>query len=1540
MADQVSGSLPIVFAPQQENFGSRQEDRDYLRGKDCLIAILPQLCLEDHAGSFLRIRPDKSSIAYANQIDFNLHVFRNQVDPDACTVQRFTDANGGEYERLCPDNLMLYEQKVCPLTKGSPDWSKKNLPKILLHTFFFFSQNVAVPRRDDPSAPPYHPDARYAAYLRIWMETMKHLQAGLNASASRAAATETSSAVSAASYSQRGMLNPAIMCTDNVHWMETMQLVGGRFTNPKANLSLHTRDDPHQPYFFNTEMDPKRAMSFETIFELLNCSSAIDPEQIKMSNYRFRGTDGLFHYKFPHPKRVFWIAPHYSRQFWKLGIPPLMEIAPGSNISIADVREDANGARLLEVGKMLGHFKDNENGRPIINERYHAKVHASLSTEQRKFLIPLEAGVEGLTGSMFGTFGRQPPKDYDPGYYRGENRAYRQREQQLLLQAIESRSEGAAMTLETKQELISQKNREIMSRFATQMSEMLSVQFVHISPFTRAVMEFINDYKAKNQDSLCFQFIPTTADLDVADDWLVQLTLDLEQDGVIRGHFPVIRNLMSMFNQCDPVGSLHMNILNSGAQATSKTYASEKAENLCCPNTIIALQSETAKANTSKGNVRGGTKVLNEANESVMGMNPDILNTAQGRLHAGAVDVQASNLLKEALTSVKTVNKIFFTHPITGEREEKYLIRWSTGTYIINTNANIYLWDPAMLDRFIIQIFSDTQYAGRSTLEIAARKTQASSTKDFATKYRLIHAHLRLLHEAMTHEQMPCPNQTFSIILLLLILQEAADMGVASTTNLRKMEMVLAQERLLLCIRGIIYGFGKTIRPGANTGSPPYEYMDTLQLSGHLVSSGVCTIVSSLGLLKDMYEPPIRFDVIQGIVLRFITGGSNELEQKQMVAENNAMIDAVESVEAALLGAGVATPAPIKPPSFTLTAEEQVLVKARALQAKYHQKYTSPSSMAPPPRPPPRPATAQAPAAQVDSERAKETQRAARRLLNRIRSSPTSYSVEDWEYDPETWWGKRDRQTKLDAAPRLPSDNAFLTIELFPMPKEGSVSDKEGMRSLTEQLMCILPGKPMWAHVFETIKSLAATVSNVKKEVDGIEYTEAGRFFYFDANKLIVKRDWLVNNTRSLLEKAVLKIVPQFIEKKTTCLFGQDTTNKDFPYLFRRLEMMPPANKEPSILRSYEYISKQQRDLNKFDQLIKLAEEGIIAPGHFQDETKAVAVMAKKDASILVELPVVRAAEEVPVDRDDDDEEEEKKAAALPDDNEPPGLEKPIWVAPPPTVTPEIPGFVWGDLSQMASFIANCDLSTTFWMRQMKDWSLSSQELGRLNIWPEAGMREQITADYENRRVQMPFLPKLLDYPLGLGLETYKQLQARVAEDLNDPKSRPKYELRNHALHFAQCLGLGDTQTFDALNKGKVIPEMKRNTEKLKNQMVHFLAQKRKEREQDPSLRAAAQAEAQAIVDDQENHNNLIRADAEERLSDAEGSGSDTDDTASLPGLELEDGTRRWSSEPPPAKRQRQRPPQRASAALVVSVRHRNDAPPPDADLVNEDGFV
>ena len=1434
-------------------------------------------CLEDHPDRFSQCRSDGVSMAGLRALDFFLFVFNNQKNIHAHLPQLLTH-RGKTYNVIVHHMMMLMEMLVPPerdAAAASQDSysSQSSVPPILGYRFFIFWDAMDVPATMREGAAPIPAQGLWVGWLSLyflWVSLAKR------ETRSASSSSNSNSAVQRGGGGGGGVMetirqlgiDPGRLVDTPQGWITTIEVIRGDLQEVGRDPTVHLE----YPMFLGKAPDPALAMSMETHFNGIRYSKAFHPRQVSLSEYR-TVVNNVANYTFPFPERVYWYQPHDLLQFWRLQIPKPIELMESTENNFFAMRDDPNANRLIAHNQLLGRFSADKDGRPVVNPEFYQAVRKNLSEEQRPLMFSYENGVQELVISQLGYLTQSFPEVYDPGYYRRAN----DRDRRLVRERYELWLSDPVMIAnkkdDDKQQHFALMNMELMERFAHQCSQMLDVNFQAISPYTRSVMHFVEKFRADHGGSMCFQFCKRSTNLSLWEDYLCQYLDDLDNVyKVATAHFRIVVNYLSVMNQCDSMGSCQMNVLNFGAAKLSKTFSTEIVERQSVDNTVIPLQFETDKSNTSAGNFRGVTKVLNEAPQGSMGFNPERLHTQAARMHANQVNIAATNAMKEGLTSKKRAAKIFWQNPVTGEREEKFLISWRTGTYILNTNSNVYDWDPAMLSRFILQMFLDIQIEGRANIDMAFRRPNPEAAERCDEKYKLIHSHVRMIHEAITHGQMRPMNQTFSAIVLLLILKKAGELGVSNTDDIRKMDMVMAAERVALAIRATLLFFGCN-NPANPNGTAPYRFIDTLLTEGHLCSSDISTLVSSLGLLKGLYEDPIRFDVIRGIINRYVTGGSNEsgataatssdAPSADAAAAANPVPTATATASAPATEGAPSRPAPLTaagPIAFNHTnslddadlaamnmdewgegavAAAQELNKRIAAASKAaavpQASTPGPRRILPPSLPssssssspaPPLPSAPPLPGG-TPSIPADELESAEEKNLKRVRNQATSYTSADWEDTGRLWWTKGKRQAKLDALkPWAQDEKNYVTIPLsVRKDKTGDYENHNTIYQLAQQLRGILPTHPTVENLQECITSLFMVTSPVpRKAPNGAPYTDYEKVFFFEGKTLVVRRDLLLDNTRNRLEQAVISVCENFVKEQQFVTFGQDLMSKEHPHKLRVIELNPKTGKDRDEYQidNQEYITEQSRNFQKFERMMTSLDNNLSLEQPQPDQE--VIEVNTSNHTIAVVVPGRQSIpnfEELKQDGQAVSFDEPQKSKVVAKQHRPSAQ------------------YSWRDLSGTPRLILNCSLGVGLWIRHMKEIGWSKFMIHKYNAWHETALKKQLIQNYDiERKIRIergkPAYPPLKAYPDNMGFMDRASLKAQIESDLQDPLKREQYLFRNYVQHWAKSLGF--EEDLDTLNNGQVVPQAAQVQDKMILARVDFFDKKERERKSEIEL--------------------------------------------------------------------------------------------------------
>lgn len=101
----------------------------------------------------------------------------------------------------------------------------------------------------------------------------------------------------------------------------------------------------------------------------------------------------------------------------------------------------------------------------------------------------------------------------------------------------------------------------------------------------------------------------------------------------------------------------------------------------------------------------------------------------------------------------------------TGNRVERDIIRLSNGTFILNTNENIYDFSAAMLSRFYCQLFRDQQRKGREPTDMMhldetedQKRIHLNTTKFM----NWIHCNVMIVNELIQNGIVTPVNTTYS----------------------------------------------------------------------------------------------------------------------------------------------------------------------------------------------------------------------------------------------------------------------------------------------------------------------------------------------------------------------------------------------------------------------------------------------------------------------------------------------------------------------------------------------------------------------------------------------------------------------------------------------------------------------------------------------------------------------------------------------------------------------------------------------------------
>jgi len=120
----------------------------------------------------------------------------------------------------------------------------------------------------------------------------------------------------------------------------------------------------------------------------------------------------------------------------------------------------------------------------------------------------------------------------------------------------------------------------------------------------------------------------------------------------------------------------------------------------------------------------------------------------KGAAAAGGSEAEAQ--FKERLTSGLVLVHEMIRDEKTGKRIEKDIVRLSNGTFILNTNANIYDFSAAMLSRFYCQLFRAQDRQDRQPMDLMSID-ESENEKDIHRNTTLfmnwIHCNIMIVNE-------------------------------------------------------------------------------------------------------------------------------------------------------------------------------------------------------------------------------------------------------------------------------------------------------------------------------------------------------------------------------------------------------------------------------------------------------------------------------------------------------------------------------------------------------------------------------------------------------------------------------------------------------------------------------------------------------------------------------------------------------------------------------------------------------------------------
>lgn len=240
-------------------------------------------------------------------------------------------------------------------------------------------------------------------------------------------------------------------------------------------------------------------------------------------------------------------------------------------------------------------------------------------------------------------------------------------------------------------------------------------------------------------------------------------------------HDKVLINAFCSWNAADPSRGRKFNVLNHGAAAKSKSYSSDIVEEWSVKGVAQCYSYKTLRSDTSNGNFDGSVTIMHELTRTWMGWSDKLKSKM-----ASVGGSEAQEQFKERVTGGIVRIHEMVRDDKTGKRVEKDIVRLSNGTFILNTNDNVYEYSSAILSRFYCQMFRSHARYGREPIDLMSlNETEEQKEKHKRTTLFMnwIHCNIIIVNEMIETGVLAPINTNYSGAMLLRVLHEAGKLG-------------------------------------------------------------------------------------------------------------------------------------------------------------------------------------------------------------------------------------------------------------------------------------------------------------------------------------------------------------------------------------------------------------------------------------------------------------------------------------------------------------------------------------------------------------------------------------------------------------------------------------------------------------------------------------------------------------------------------------------------------------------------------------------
>jgi hypothetical protein len=534
----MSNIVECNFTTNYKNFGSQPDHLNLIKGCKVVVLNIFNTCLDDYSRQYLRFKKDDASKAYESLLGFLLKTFTNQESPESSIE-----------DKSKPKYVFLTEDLVPPSNPRKP-WSKSNIPKVIGHRIFVFYRTLTE-------------GVKLCSYLKEYINfnAWKHIDSNFEDA-------------------RPGELNHKLMMTTDAYFKWAGFIVSANFSSDRDNLlpTLFTRED--------------NVASIESILSIkkgmMEQCTIIDPLQTKLSEYQVmsRNAEGKveYNYKFPYTIRMRRYTPNQLDQFMVLEIPGAEE---ESDIA-SDTKDNVNYDRMIQELMNIGYARKNpDTGHDEFDSVKYSAYRNTLSSEELKYAYDAnETGINEMLGAtMSSSSDRYNKKSHKYWFDRHSQ------ERCDIMEQWRMECEKPANKLKKeseKQDLLSLAMNSFWEKCAAHFAYIWSKVNEEQSPYKKHCIEWSEQYQQSHKGKFFLKFNKTSSNLSLWEDFLCNIMSDLETVyKVSTVHDKVLIMWLSTLNASDPNRKQKFNILNWGAAAQSKSYATDIAEEWSIPGLCI-----------------------------------------------------------------------------------------------------------------------------------------------------------------------------------------------------------------------------------------------------------------------------------------------------------------------------------------------------------------------------------------------------------------------------------------------------------------------------------------------------------------------------------------------------------------------------------------------------------------------------------------------------------------------------------------------------------------------------------------------------------------------------------------------------------------------------------------------------------------------------------------------------------------------------------------------------------------------------------------